>query len=70
MFASMVLVGDNVVTVSRNNGTTIWKTNKDEFELVRQNVIQDDDSNFNGTPAIDSKQIFIRSNKCLYCISK
>ena len=70
MFASMVLVGDNIVSVSRTNGTTIWKTNKNEFELVRQNVIKGDDSNFNGTPAVDGQQLFLRSNMFLYCISK
>lgn len=69
MFASMVAIGDNIISVSRNNGATIWKTNENEFELVRQNVIQDDDSNFNGTPTIDGNQLFLRSNKFLYCIS-
>ena len=70
MFASMVLLGDNIVSVSRKNGTTIWKANKNEFELVRQNVIESDESSFNGTPTIVNNQLFLRSNKYLYCISE
>lgn len=70
MFGSMVLVGDQVMTVSRNSGTFIWETNPDEFTFVRQNQIEGDESAFNGTPAISGEQIFLRSNKFLYCISK
>jgi hypothetical protein len=44
--------------------------NQKKFELVSQNVIEGDDSPFNGTPAISDNQLFLRSNKFLYCISK
>ena len=70
MFGSMVLVGDQIITPSRGSGTFIWKTNPEEFTFVRNNQIKADDSKFNGTPAISGKQLFIRSNKFLYCISK
>ena len=69
MFASMVLVGDNILSVSRTAGTTVWKANPEEFQLVGQNRIEGDDSPFNGTPAIDGGQLFLRSNRFLYCIS-
>ena len=70
MFGSMVLVGDQIITPSRNSGTFIWKTNPDEFTFVANNKIAGDDSSFNGTPAISGSQIFMRSNKYLYCISE
>ena len=69
MFASMVLAGDNIMALSRNDGMLIWKTNPNEFEMVRQNKLDRDDSNFNGTPIIAGDQLFVRSNKFLYCIS-
>ena len=70
MFASMVAVGDNILSVSRSGGTTVWKANHEKFEFVRQNVIEGDGSPFNGTPAINNGQLFLRSNKFLYCISE
>ena len=69
-FASMLLVGDQVVSVSRNAGTFVWSANEKKFSLTSQNVIAGDDSAFNGTPAISDNQLFVRSNKFLYCISK
>jgi outer membrane protein assembly factor BamB len=69
-FASNLLVGDRIVSVSRTSGTFIWSANPNKFELVSQNVIEGDDSPFNGTPAISDNQLFLRSNKFLYCISK
>ena len=70
MFASMVLVGDNILAVSRNDGTAVWKANPEKFEFVRQNVIEGDESNFNGTPTIGGNQLFLRSDKFIYCISE
>ena len=68
-FASMVVAGDNMFVVSRRSGTYVLKTTP-EFKLVSHNHIKDDDSEFNGTPAISDNQMFIRSNKYLYCIGK
>ena len=70
MFGSMVRVGDQIIALSRNSGAFVWKTNPEKFSFVRQNSIEGDDSAFNGTPAISGKEIFLRSNKFLYCISK
>jgi len=70
IFASMVLAGERLYAVSRNSGTFIWLANDKEFQLIQHNVIEGDDSPFNGTPAMCGDQIFIRSNKFLYCISE
>lgn len=68
-FASMILSGDHVYAVSRRSGTFVLKATPD-FPLVGQNKFEDDTSEFNGTPAISNNQIFMRSNKFLYCIGE
>ncbi len=68
-FASMVFAGDHMFAVSRSSGTFVIKTTP-KYELVSRNKIADDDSEFNGTPAISGNQLFLRSNKFLYCIGK
>lgn len=67
-FASVLLSGDHVYAVSRNSGTFVLEATP-EFELVTQNKL-DDDSEFNGSPAVSDNQLFLRSNKFLYCIGK
>jgi len=68
-FASMIAVGNYVYAVSRESGTFILAA-KPEFEVVNQNTFSDDESAFNGTPAISGNEMFMRSNKYLYCISE
>lgn len=68
-FASMILIGDQVYAVSRNSGTFVWAADPQEFKLVSQNVMDGDDSAFNGTPAVAGDELFLRSNKFLYCVS-
>jgi hypothetical protein len=41
---------------------------KPKFELLARNVIESDSSVFNGTPAISGGQLFLRSDKHLYCV--
>lgn len=67
-FSAVLLSGDHVYAVSRNSGTFVLKATP-EFELVTQNKL-DDDSEFNGSPAVSDNQLFIRSNKFLYCIGE
>lgn len=69
-FASMLLVSDQVFAVSRNSGTFVWSADHKKFDLINRNVIDGDDSDFNGTPAVSGNQLFLRSNRFLYCISK
>ena len=68
-FGSMILAGDHMFALSRRSGMFIIKTNP-KYELVSQNKIAGDESEFNGTPAISENQLFIRSNKFLYCIGE
>ena len=68
-FGSMISAGDHMFAVSRSSGTFVIKTTP-KYELVSHNKIEGDDSEFNGTPAISGNQLFMRSNKFLYCIGK
>ena len=66
-YASPVLANGHLYAVSRRNGTFVLEA-KPEFSLIAQNQLADDDSDFNGTPAIVGRQLFLRSNRNLYCI--
>jgi outer membrane protein assembly factor BamB len=66
-YASCVLANGNIYAVSRRNGTFVFEA-KPEFKLVAQNKLAGDTSDFNGTPAVVGNQLFLRSNRSLYCI--
>lgn len=66
-YASPVLANGLVYAVSRQNGTFVFEA-KPEFKLVAQNRLAGDDSQYNATPAIAGGQLFLRSNRSLYCI--
>ena len=68
-FGSVVCDGKNIFAVSRNSGTFVLAA-KPEYELLSQNIIKGDDSEFNGSPAISNGQLFLRSNQFLYCLQK
>jgi len=65
-YAAAVLANGNVYAVSRRNGTFVFAA-QPQFKLVAQNQLKDE-AQFNGTPAISGKQIFLRSDRYLYCI--
>ena len=65
-YASAVLANGNVYVVSRRNGTFVFAA-QPEFKLVAQNPLKDE-AQFNATPAISGTQIFLRSDRNLYCI--
>jgi outer membrane protein assembly factor BamB len=66
-YASCVLADGNLYAVSRRHGTFVLAA-KPQFQLVAQNKLGDDDSDFNATPAIAGRHLFLRSNRTLYCI--
>lgn len=67
VYASPVLCDGKLFVPSRWEGVYVIAA-KPEFELLAHNRFEDDDSDFSGTPAISGKQMFLRSNKALYCI--
>ena len=66
-YASPVHANGQLYAVSRRNGTFVFEA-KPEFKLVAHNQLTDDDSDFNATPAVVDRQLFLRSNRTLYCI--
>jgi hypothetical protein len=66
-YASVVLASEHLYAVSRRAGTFVLPA-APQFALVAQNQLAGDDSDFNGTPAIVGQQLFLRSNRFLYCI--
>lgn len=66
-YASPVLANGQLYAVSRRNGAFVIEA-KPEFKLVAQNKLARDDSDFNATPALVGRQLFLRSNRTLYCI--
>jgi len=69
IYASGVLADDKIYYVSREKGTFVVAA-KPQFEQLAHNVIEDDDSIFNATPAVSGGRLFIRSRKTLYCIGE
>ncbi|MFM2004143.1 MAG: hypothetical protein RI963_3569, partial [Planctomycetota bacterium] len=43
---------------------------KPSFEVLAQNRFAADDSDFNATPAISDGELFLRSNRFLYCVAE
>ena len=66
-YASMVAADGHLYAVSRRGGTFVLAA-KPEFKIVSKNRIMDDDTDFNATPALSGRQLFLRSNRYLYCI--
>lgn len=65
-YASPVVAQDHLYAVSRKSGVFVLKVG-DAFELLATNPPLDD-TDFNATPAVSGKQLFLRSNQFLYCI--
>lgn len=67
-YASAVLANGNIYAVSRRNGTFVMEA-KPQFKLVAQNSFASDSTQFNATPAVSGKELFLRSDKFLYCLA-
>lgn len=67
VYASPVLVGSRLFAVSRRKGAFVLDATP-QMSLVSQNSFVGDDSDFNATPAVSGNQIFLRSNRFIYCI--
>lgn len=69
VYASMVQAEGRLYAVTRKGGTYVLPA-KPKFEILANNKFASDDSDFNGSPAIDKGRMFLRSNRYLYCIAK
>jgi len=68
-YASVVLIGDKLICISRRGGTYVLAA-KPEFGQLAHNRFESDESDFNASPAISNGQLFLRSNRYLYCTAK
>ncbi len=66
-YASVVLANEHLYAVSRRTGTFVLKA-APQFTLLAQNQLTGDESDLNGTPAVVGHELFLRSNRFLYCI--
>ena len=66
--ASPVRAGDLIDAVSRSDGTHVLPAEQ-RFEVLAHNLLESDDTMFDGTPASSRGQPFLRSGRSLYCIS-
>jgi outer membrane protein assembly factor BamB len=69
IWSSPVLADGKLYIVSQHNGTFVVAA-KPKFELLSHNVIQDDNSRTNASPAVSNGQLLLRTDRCLYCIGK
>ena len=67
-YSSPVLGDGKIYYVSRGGDIHVIKA-ADTFEQLATNRLTSDSEDFSATPAISSGQIFVRSNKHLYCVS-
>lgn len=68
VYASTLLVGDVLYHSMRDKGVLVVRTGP-EHEIVAHNVLEGDASPINASPAAVGSQLFLRTNRFLYCIS-
>ncbi|MBC8873963.1 MAG: PQQ-binding-like beta-propeller repeat protein [Planctomycetes bacterium] len=67
---SSPVVADGKMYFVRRSGTAVVVKLGTTFEELAQNRFESDDGDFSATPAISDGELFIRSSKNLYCVSK
>jgi outer membrane protein assembly factor BamB len=67
IWASPVLADGKLYYVSQHNGTYVVAA-QPKFELLAHNVLEDDDSRTNASPAVSNGQLLLRTDRRLYCI--
>ncbi len=67
-YSSPVMGDGKIYYVSRGGDIHVIKA-ADKFEQLATNRLTSESEDFSATPAISSGQIFVRSNKNLYCVS-
>jgi outer membrane protein assembly factor BamB len=66
-YASPVVIKDKLLIVSRFDGTYVLEASPKLTEVAHNRLA--DDSDFSGSPAVADGQLFLRSDKYLYCIA-
>lgn len=69
VYASPVLAEGRLYYFDRHGKSAVLAA-KPEFEQLAMNVIDDDRTRFDGSPAVDGSRLLIRSGKFLYCLGQ
>ncbi len=67
IWSSPVLADGKLYYLSQHNGTYVVAA-KPQFELLAHNKFDEDDSRANASPAVSGGQLFLRTDRNLYCI--
>jgi outer membrane protein assembly factor BamB len=67
-YSSPVAAAGRIYQFTSRGGAIVFEA-KPEFNELAVNRIDSDNSDFNGTPALSGDEMFVRSNKALYCIA-
>lgn len=67
VYASPIVINGLIYAQTRTNGLIILEPG-DELKVVAHNTLESDTTQFNATPAVDAGQLFLRSDRSLYCI--
>ena len=67
IWGSTVMAGDNIYFVNQSGDTIVMKANPEKFDLLATNPLQE---HCNTTPAISNGEIFIRTDRALWCIGQ
>ncbi|MCH2203529.1 MAG: PQQ-like beta-propeller repeat protein [Fuerstiella sp.] len=68
IWSSPVLADGKLYYVSQHKGTFVIAAQPD-FELLAHNVLNDDDSRANASPAVSNRRLFLRTDRNLYCVA-
>jgi outer membrane protein assembly factor BamB len=67
IWSSPVLADGKLYYVSQSKGTFVVAA-QPKFKLLAHNVLEEDDSRTNASPAVSNGQLFLRTDRSLYCI--
>jgi hypothetical protein len=68
-YASLLKAGDHWVVTTQVNGSFVFQV-APEFKLLSSNVIDGDATPFKATAAVSQSELFLRSDRYLYCIGE
>lgn len=69
VYASPVVANGKIYVPTRWSGVIVLPA-EPKYAVLAQNRMVSDESDFNATPAISDGQMFLRSNRFLYCVEK
>ncbi len=68
IYASPILADGKLFITTRTAGTVVLAA-KPAFEQLAENPVADDRTDFSATPMLTGNQLFLRSNRALYCFA-